>query len=90
MVEDHSLVLPRFGSGSVDHANVLESNYRSVYGDKGLDAWSKTALGRERDYQERTNGKLRFHVSDYRTGWYLPGAHSVPDPAIRPRASVAA
>ena len=67
MVEDNRLVLPRFGAGSVDHANMLESDYRIVHGDKGLNARSEAALGRERHCQERTNGKLRFHLSDYPT-----------------------
>jgi hypothetical protein len=58
MVEDNRLALLRFRSSSINHANVLKSDYRSIHGDKGLNARSETALGRERHCQERTNGKL--------------------------------
>jgi hypothetical protein len=57
MVDDNRPALPRFRSGSVNHANVLKRDYRSVHGDKELNARSETTLGRERHCQERTNGK---------------------------------
>ena len=69
MIDDDGLILARRRSGSVDHANVLESDHGGVHRDEGLDARDEAALGGEGDCQKRTTRKLGFHVTDYLKDW---------------------
>ena len=83
MVEDNGLILSRVRSGSVDDANVLESDHRGVHSDERLNTWSEAALGPERDCQERTTRELGFHSTDYLTDWYSNQNPCAPKALIR-------
>jgi hypothetical protein len=54
-------VSARLGARAIDHADVLEGDYRRVDGDEGLHAGGEPALREGREGQDETKRELGGH-----------------------------